>query len=416
MPVRRGDILPMKFKTLAPRLLGPWLIVVLLASALLLLISQRRASASLAADHFRAFVSHMHFTRYPEARLEIEQAVRLSPGNAYYASSFGLLEGRMSGSSFDAVLHPASKPDLDEQARQHVEAAIRWYEKALQLNRNDGLFHHNLGGLQRLLDQNDRALEHFREALLLEPNNAMYCISLGLLYEMTGSTQDAVSEYSLAVRLSPAIVDSRFFSDFKQRVPAAAEEMAARAIDDLESRQRGDPVLKARLGKLYLYSDRPEAMETLKQSTVELPSLSRPWLYLGILYERQLEFEEAKRCYEKSVFLGGDFSVLLQLGRLHDQAGGTADAMRYYESAINSWLSNSSDSARRAPRVYQTTDIVPDDILPRGFLSYVEPDFDLRAACSRLANLYRATGNTEQANYFDDLGKRSAVLSPDSLY
>jgi tetratricopeptide (TPR) repeat protein len=405
----------MKLKTLTRRLPGPWLIVILLGSALSVLIIERRTSASLAADHFRAFVSRMQLTRYPKARLEIEHAVRLSPDNAYYASSFGLLEGRMTGSSFDTGLHLANKPQLDEQAKQHVEAAIRWYETALLLNRMDGSFHHNLGWLRCLLNQNDQALEHFRQALLLEPNNAMYRIGLGLHYERAGSTEDAVSEYLPAVRQSPAIVDSRFFSDFKQRWPSAAEEMVARAIDDLESRQKEDPVFRARLAKLYLYSGRPEAIETLKQITVELPSLSRPWLYLGILYERQRDNEEAKRCYDKSVFLGGDFSVLLQLGRLHDQADRTAEAMRYYQSAINSWLSNSSDSARRAARVYQTTDIVPDDILPRGFLSYVEPDFELRDTCTRLANLYRTTGNAEQANYFDELGKRSG-LSPASLH
>jgi tetratricopeptide (TPR) repeat protein len=155
-------------------------------------------------------------------------------------------------------------------------------------------------------------------------------------------------------------------------------------------------------------------METLKQVTVELPNLPRPWLHLGILHERQFEYEEAKRCYDRAVFLGGDYSALLQLARLHDGAHRTDDAIRYYQSAINSWRSKASERARNAPRIYQATSTVADNIVPRGFLSYVEPDFDLSAICVRAANLHRANGNAEQASYYDDLGKRSS-LRPASL-
>jgi tetratricopeptide (TPR) repeat protein len=390
------------------------LIVALLGLAIFILITERQAKARLAADHFRAFVSRMDLAQYSEARLEIEKAVRLAPGDAYYASSFGLLEERLTGYSFDPMLHLANEPHIDERAKQHVKEAIRWYEKALDLNRNDGSFHHNLGWLLCLLNQNEAALEHFSKALLLEPNNAIYRISLGLVCERSGMTEVALSEYSLALRLSPGIVDSRFFMDFKQRLPQSAEEAVVRAINDLEARQTSDPVLKARLGKLYLHRDRPEAMETLKQVTVELPNLPRPWLHLGILYERQFEYEEAKRCYDRAVFLGGDYSALLQLARLHDGAHRTDDAIRYYQSAINSWRSKASERARNAPRIYQATSTVADNIVPRGFLSYVEPDFDLSAICVRAANLHRANGNAEQASYYDDLGKRSS-LRPASL-
>lgn len=396
----------MTIRTLARRLSGPWLIVALFGSALSMLIGETQRAANLAADHFRSFASHMLLARYSEARLEIEKAVRLSPGNAYYASSFGLLEER-AGGSFGSVLLMGNKPHIEEQGKEHVEAAIHWYEEALRLNPNDGSFHHNLGWLRGLLNQNEQALDHFKKALLLEPNNAMFRISHGLFCERSGMIQDAVSEYSLGVRLSPGVVDSRFFSALRQRWPSGAEEAVGNAINNLEAQQTSDPVLKARLGKLYLYSDRVEAMETLKRVTVELPYLPRPWLNLGILLERQQQNEEAERCFEKSVFLGGDYSALLRLGRLNDRAGRTAHAIRCYESAIESWRWKASEGARNIRRVYQSADIVPDNVVPRGFLSYIQPDFDLRATCSRLAILHRMSGNAERADYYDDLGKRA---------
>ena len=397
----------MKLRTLVRQIQNPWLIVTLLGSALSILIMERQTNARVAADHFRAFVSRMELAQYAEARPEIEKAVTLAPGDAYYASSLGLLEERLAGCSFDPGLHFATERSINERAKPHVRESIRWYEKALQLNRNDGSFHHNLGWLWWLLNQNEVALEHFRKAVLLEPHNAMYRISLGLVCEQSGMTQDALSAYSLAVRLAPGVVDSRFFADLRQRWPSAAEAAVVRAINELETRQTSDPVLKARLGKLYLYRDRSETMETLKQVTVELPNLPRPWLHLGILYERQLDYDQAKRCYDRAVFLGGDYSALLQLARLHDGADRPGDAIRYYQSAIDSWRSKSSESARNARREYQAVAVVPDNIVPRGFLSYVEADFDLRATCARLAHLHRTNGDPEQADYYDDLGKRS---------
>jgi tetratricopeptide (TPR) repeat protein len=186
--------------------------------------------------------------------------------------------------------------------------------------------------------------------------------------------------------------------------------VVTRAITELEALQISDPVLKARLTKLYLYTDRVEAAEfKLKEVLVELPNLPRPWYYLGTLFERELDHVEARRCYERAAFLGGDYTTLLQLARLCDRAGSTADAIKYYQSAINSWRFKFSESARSAPRVYQAVAIVPDNIVPKGFLSYVQPDFDISAACARLATLHRTNGNTEQADYYDDLGKRSGI-------
>ncbi|HWC77097.1 MAG TPA: tetratricopeptide repeat protein [Blastocatellia bacterium] len=398
----------MTFRSPARRLPVVWLIVALLASALSILMAERQKEAGLAADHFRVFVSQMDPARYPEAKLEIEKAVSLSPGNAYYASSFGLLEERMTGRSFDSRLHQASELYLDEQEKLHAAAAIRWYEKALELNRNDASFHHNLGWLSAFLKENEQALEHFNKALLLQPNNALYRISRGLFFERSGN-HEALSDYSIAVRLSPGVVDSRFYSDLHKRMPSAEEEVVGRAITDLEGLEEADPVLKARLAKLYLYSDRVEALDLLKQVTVELPNLPRPWLHLGILYERQREYEEAERCYEKAAFLGGDYSALLHLGGLHDRAERTGDAIRCYQAAINNWRAISSESARNAPRVYHASDIVADNIVPRGFLAYVEPDFDLRTTCLRLAELHRSSGNVEQANYYEALGKRAGL-------
>jgi tetratricopeptide (TPR) repeat protein len=390
------------------------MIVVMLAWAMLGWAVEKHAVAKTAEEHFQSFVLRMAEARYPEAQAEIENAVRLSPKNAYYVAGKGLLDERMMGAKLRSDVYLAGTADLDEDDKRHVEGAMRAYERALALNPNDGCFHHNLGWLYALSGYREQAIDCFKKAIEADGASALYRVSFGLFYEQGGLTEDAANEYSLAIRLSPSLLDSRFFSDFKGRRPSKAEELVAGVAQYLKNqvRQTGDPFFKARLAKVYVYSGRPEALETLRQTTRELPNLSRPWLYLGKLYELQSNDGEAKRCYDRAVFLDkSDYASQLQLGKSYDREQRTSDAIGCYRSAIEQWLYKPSVSARRVARIYLAAHIVPNDLVPEGLLSYTEPDFDLAGTCSRLAALYRDTGKTELASYYERLGKEAVAGS-----
>jgi len=385
-----------------------WMIVMMLAWAMFGWAVEKHAVAKSAEEHFQSFVLRMAEARYSEAQMEIENAVRLSPKNAYYVAGKGLLDERMIGPSLGSGVYLVSTADLDEEDRMHVDAAMSAYEKALALNPNDGCFHHNLGWLYNVSGHREQAIDCFKKAIEADGASAVYRVSFGLFYEQGGLTEDAANEYSSAIRLSPSLLDSRFFADFKRRRPSKAEELVAAVAQYLENqvRQTGDPFFKARLAKVYLYSGRTEALEILRQTTRELPNLSRPWLYLGQLYQLQSNEGEAKRSYERAVFLDkSDYSSQLRLGETYDREQRTSDAIGCYRSAIEDWLYKPSVSARRAARIYMAAHIVANDLIPEGLLSYTEPDFDLAGTCSRLAALYRDTGKTELADYYERLGK-----------
>jgi tetratricopeptide (TPR) repeat protein len=393
------------------RLPFAWPIVVLAAAALFAWATAQMGEVKPAEQHFQTFLSRLGLAQFPEAHKEIEEAVRLSPNNAYYISGQGVLHERMMQTRFEPESFILSRLTFGDEDTKRAEAAISCYEKAIEMNPNDGVFRHNLGWLYCFLNRREKALDCFNEAIKIDSANSLYRVSLGLFYEQSGRPELAGDQYRVAVRLSPAILDSHFFSDFERRSPSAAAQVVADTISHLEasSRQSANPVLKARLGKMYLYSKRPEAMETLRQVTTELTSLARPWLYLGRLYEDQSNDDEARRCYEKAVFLdASDFLSPLELGRLHDRYGRKPEAIRYYQSAIYNWLSKASASSRRASRIYLTAHVIHDDVVPGGLLSYVEPSFDLARACLRLSALCREAGNIELANYYESLSKRPA--------
>ena len=387
-----------------------WLIVMLLAAGLSVWVIKKLDRANLGEHHFQKFVSLIELAQFPEAQPEIEKAIRLSPDNAYYISGQALLHQRMMQARFDPEAYVANRLSLSEEDHRHVKAAISAYERAIELNPNDGCFNHNVGWLYSFLNDKQKALQFFMRAVEIDGANGLYRGSLALFYEQSALSEDAERQYFLAVCLSPGVLDSRFFSDFNRRSPAGAERVVSESISYLEARVRqgGDSAFKAKLGKLYLYKNERGAAEMLKEATTKLPNLSRPWLYLGKVYANQSNSEEAKRCYEKAAFLDATgFLAQHELGRLYERDQKTADAIRWYQSAASNWLSKTSSSARKALRIYLAAHVVRDDIVPEGLLSYFEPSFDFAGTCMRLSGLYRETGNAERANYYDHLSRSS---------
>jgi tetratricopeptide (TPR) repeat protein len=164
-------------------------------------------------------------------------------------------------------------------------------------------------------------------------------------------------------------------------------------------------VSNASLGKLYLYSGRiDDAIKRLHEATGQLPSLSRPWTNLGQCYELAGNTTEVKSSYERAAFLDPvDYSTWARLADLAYREQQPAAAIDYYKRAIAGWSNQSSIHAGRVLRIYLSKIIVPNDIVPRNLLAYSKPSFDSSAVCSRLAEMYRASGNPAAARYFDNL-------------
>jgi tetratricopeptide (TPR) repeat protein len=363
-----------------------------------------------AESDFQVFISRLAQQQYPAAQGGIERAAALSPRNAYYVASRGLLLVRLSRHQFDAAAFLERKLTLGEEEQKELEAAARLYQQALALNPLDDGHHHNLGWLYALRQQRDEALRSFRQAVSIDGSVALYRISLGLLREQGGEHEEARREYGRAALLSPDILDSQFFRDFTQRSPEAAGRAVSECITRLEGqlRENPSPILKGKLGKFYLHANSLEAAAAvLREAVAELPNLPRPWRNLGAVYERQGDEAAARACYRKAAFLdAGDALSWSKLGRLYDRLNDRQGATAAYASAVGGWMNMTSEHARRASRIYRARAVVNDDVVPNGLLAYCGPALDVSELCLRLSELYSEAGDAKQSTYYQALRAR----------
>ena len=360
---------------------------------------------------FQLFKLSLHLKQYAKAQGDIDRAISLSPKNAYYVASQGLLLMRMSRRKFD-LRSFGNTINFSQEELEQIRSAVQSYQKALQLNPLDDSYYHNLGWLYWFLQQRDQALNCFQKAISIDGSTALYHVSLALFYEHQGKKDDAHREYVHAVRLSPSILDSQFFRDLRERSQGEGDRIVSESISHLEDqlRRSPDPIVKGKLGKLYLQMNLlDKASVVLKEALIELPSLSRSWSNLGTIYEIQGDEPATRECYRRATFLSeSDAGIWLTLGNFDIRHHDNDDAIRSYTRALTSGLNIASQHAGRVAHIYHTQIIIPDDILPNGFLSYCNPSFDISGVCLILAKLYDQTGDIKMSNYYEGLSNRLA--------
>lgn len=93
--------------------------------------------------------------------------------------------------------------------RRFPEQAREQYEKALELDRAEFLAAYNLGLLNETEGRISRAIGAYRKSIARKPGFPHSHFRLGRLYEKRGWERLAVAEYAKALRLDPAMRDSR---------------------------------------------------------------------------------------------------------------------------------------------------------------------------------------------------------------
>lgn len=381
--------------------------VLILALMIFSLVSLRYARVLRGETAFRSFSRSFALKQNHQAGEDIESAISVSPENAYYVSNKALLLATTLTANLDARKLSENDLELGEEDKSRIKSAIDLYNRALELNPGDDCFHHNLGWLYYFLGERESAFIHFRRAIDISGDVPLYHVSLGLLYERTNEPRQALSEYGAAIRLSPGMVDSDFFHDLKKRLPNETEEILKADTSYFEDQlgHGNDPIFNANLGKLYLYTGRiDDAIKRLRDSTLQLPALSRAWLNIGQCYELVGDEKEAKLSYERAAFLEeANYSTWDRLGNLAYRQRESTAAITYYQRALTHRMKQSSIHSERVFRIYRSRDIVANDIVPTNLLAYSEPSLNVAGVYARLAEMYRANGNQAAASYFDNL-------------
>ena len=91
-----------------------------------------------------------------------------------------------------------------------LTASINWLKQAIQLNPIDAIYHNNLSCAYKQQGNMPDALAHAQQALRLAPNYAEAYNNLGSLYYSQGRIDDAIAACKKAIRLEPNYLEPHY--------------------------------------------------------------------------------------------------------------------------------------------------------------------------------------------------------------
>jgi len=114
-------------------------------------------------------------------------------------------------------LFGSSGVSLTEYMRSHNRAALRYYKegdyvtsvaevkKVLELNSENPDAHFILGLIAYKREDLQKALKFFQKAVNISPNEGMYRTNLGLVYDDIGEHETALKHHVLAIKKNPSL-------------------------------------------------------------------------------------------------------------------------------------------------------------------------------------------------------------------
>src|SRR5579871_1401165 len=139
----------------------------------------------------------------------------------------------LSAPCFSQTAETYRKQALELSRQQSWDAAIDAYRKALELDPNDAETHYNLALTLRYKGEPKQAVEEFEEALRLKPKWADAHFALGATQYDLSDQAAALEESHAAVVLDPANISARELIariDLQQNNPSGAESELKKAL------------------------------------------------------------------------------------------------------------------------------------------------------------------------------------------
>ena len=322
------------------------------------------------------FYSQVTAANFVAARESIDEAIRLWPWNSRYYGWRAYVGSQKLPSQCTKHSENNSRSLIDAETKQAL-AAVADYRKSLELNSRDAVAHHNLAWLEHLLGDDRSAAQNWHRSVEIDPGNAVFHLSYGMFLEENGDIHEADRQYETAIGLQPSILDSPFFTRYQNRSAQRADSVVRESIAQIESSlgHGDDPILEARLGKLYLQKGNiKRAEELLNKAVQQLPNLPMVWFNLGEVDEARGDSELSTRSYQKSLMMDGSLAqAYLRLGEVDLRAGRRDSAIRNLNLAIIRWQRITPVTSAHNNRLYRGPRQAIDDLLPTTQVWFVSP-------------------------------------------
>jgi len=186
-------------------------------------------------------------------------------------------------------------------AKKYAESTIL-YQQAIDLDSECADAWHNRGVSLFESGELKQAMQHYLNALQLQPLNIECVTNLGAALQRQEKLKQATVCYRYALQLKPDYVE---------------------AMNNLGT-------LLEKQNKLE------EALQWYQKAIETKPNYPHGWLNLGAILEKKYQTTQAKICYEKAIEVKQDFpEALNNLGRLYDQTNDLKKAAEFYQKALS---------------------------------------------------------------------------------
>jgi len=322
------------------------------------------------------FLKSFYNDDFKSSQISIDKAVELAPENINILKnhSLFLLKNSLEIEILEKNPRLLSITAVNKDTLQLASKDLKIISK---LNPYDHENIHNLAWIYFALGQQKTAQNLLTRAIKLDNYNSTYHISKVLFDLKQENNLEVRNHLVKALRYNPEILESIFYKEFSKKYPKVAVESLEIAISDLQTAisTNSNTILKARLARLLLEVNPGKAKKILKEVTISLPSLNRPWLYLAYLNSQEgKDTLRTQKNFEKSLFLSPyDFLLHNYYGNYYMTQQNEKKGLQYFRTSLFSYSAiKSSNYAKNYS--FSNVPVLVNSIIPNNLLHYITPD------------------------------------------
>jgi len=228
-----------------------------------------------------------------------------------------------------------------------LEEAVEHFREALRINPTEGLIHAKLGGVLAILGDLDGAIEHLEQAKRHGAKEADMYFNLATALVLRGRLDEAIENFQQALSLNPDFDEAHYrLGD----VLAMRGEVGAAIQEYREALELNPGHVKANfnLGNaLALQGLFPEALDRFQQALKSDPNFAQAHHNLGRILASQGRMDDAIGHFRQAVRIQPDFAAAHEsLAMALAEQGKRDEAIRHHQEALRIMKSGSGEGRR----------------------------------------------------------------------
>jgi cytochrome c-type biogenesis protein CcmH/NrfG len=192
--------------------------------------------------------------------------------------------------------------------RGKLDEAAAAFREAIRLNPDNALYHHNLGSALFGKGDMDQAIRAYKDAIKRKPDFVAAHVNLGHALMRSGKLGQAITAFKEGIRLQPDLAVAYGSLGLALTKQGKAEQALA-AFREAIRLKPADPYHRYDLGKVLLATgDVDRAIHAYREAIRLRPSFAHAYNTLGQALVRQGKLQEAIAAYRDAIRLMPDFA------------------------------------------------------------------------------------------------------------